>query len=319
MKTLIEISKNILTECMGLKKDETLLVITDTLKYDIGNALYHAGLELGCESLLMSMKARSVSGEEPPAAVAKAMLAADVIVCPTEESLTHTNARMEAAKRGARIGTMPGITEEMFTRGAITANFRDVEARTLKLTELLTKAEEATIEKEGLTMKLSLKGRKGVASTGTYKEKGTGGNLPSGEAYIAPVEGKVEGETLIDGSMVGIGPLLEPLHVVVSNGRLQSIAGSGSEQLDILFMKPENGIVAELGIGTNEKALLCGNTLEDEKIYGTVHIAFGTNTSFGGKNKADCHMDGIILKPTLYLDGKLIIKAGEFVDSYNMS
>ena len=74
-----------------------------------------------------------------------------------------------------------------------------------------------------------------------------------------------------------------------------------------------NGIVAELGIGTNEKALLCGNTLEDEKVYGTVHIAFGTNTSFGGKNKADCHMDGIILKPTLYLDGKKIIADGEFV------
>ena len=83
--------------------------------------------------------------------------------------------------------------------------------------------------------------------------------------------------------------------------------------LGILFERKENRIVAELGIGTNEKALLCGNTLEDEKVYGTVHIAFGTNTSFGGLNKADCHLDGIILKPTLYLDDKLIIKEGVFV------
>ena len=44
-----------------------------------------------------------------------------------------------------------------------------------------------------------------------------------------------------------------------------------------------------------------------------MHIAFGTNTSFGGENKADCHMDGIILKPTLYLDGQLVIREGEFV------
>ena len=72
------------------------------------------------------------------------------------------------------------------------------------------------------------------------------------------------------------------------------------------------GLKEQLGIGTNEKAVLCGIILEDEKVYGTVHIAFGTNVSFGGTVKADCHMDGIILKPDLYLDDQLIIKAGEF-------
>lgn len=313
MKTLIEISKRILTDCMGLKKGETLLVITDTLKLDIGIALYQAGFELGCESLLMSMGVRTVSGEEPPPAVADAMLAADVIVCPTEESLTHTNAKIAAVEKGARVGTMPGITRDMFTQGAITADFKKVEERTLELTKMLTEADEAVIEKDGLVMKLSLAGRKGVPSTGVYKEKGSSGNLPSGEAYIAPLESCVNGETIIDGSMVGIGTLTEPLRVSVKNGQLQTLSGAGAELLDILFAKPENGVVAELGIGTNENALLCGNTLEDEKVYGTVHIAFGTNISFGGKNKADCHMDGIILKPTLYLDGKKIISDGEFV------
>ena len=75
----------------------------------------------------------------------------------------------------------------------------------------------------------------------------------------------------------------------------------------------ENGVVAELGIGTNDEATLSGVILEDEKLYGTVHVAFGTNTSFGGTNKADCHYDGIILKPTLYLDDELIIDKGRFV------
>ena len=83
--------------------------------------------------------------------------------------------------------------------------------------------------------------------------------------------------------------------------------------MQILFAKPENGITAELGIGTNHAAVLCGNILEDEKVYGTVHIAFGSNTSFGGTNKADCHMDGIILEPDLYLDDELIMKKGVFL------
>ena len=82
--------------------------------------------------------------------------------------------------------------------------------------------------------------------------------------------------------------------------------------LDILLANDRNRTVAELGIGTYEAAILNGIILEDEKVYGTVHVAFGTNTSFGGVNKADCHMDGIILKPTLYLDDTLVIKDGEF-------
>ena len=81
----------------------------------------------------------------------------------------------------------------------------------------------------------------------------------------------------------------------------------------MLFAKPENATVVELGIGTNERARLSGIILEDEKLYGTVHLAFGTNASFGGVTHADCHYDGIILKPTLYLDDKLVIKDGEFV------
>lgn len=314
MNGLIDISKGILLNCMGVKANETLLVITDTDKFEIGQAMYEAGLEIGCESLLMSMKVRKVSGEEPPAAVAEAMLHADVIVCPTEESLTHTNAKIEAVKRGARVGTMPGITEQMFTQGAITADFREVEKLTSIMTEKLSEAKTAKIEKDGCVMTFSLDGRNGISSPGVYKNPGESGNLPSGEAYIAPVESATEGEMIIDGSMVGVGVLTEPLKVKVKNGALTELSGEGSEQLNILFDKKENGIVAELGIGTNKNALLCGDTLEDEKVYGTVHIAFGTNTSFGGVNKADCHMDGIILNPTLYLDDVLVIEEGKFVN-----
>ena len=86
-----------------------------------------------------------------------------------------------------------------------------------------------------------------------------------------------------------------------------------AERLSVLFEQPENGTIAELGIGTNEAAKLCGIILEDEKLYGTVHIAFGTNTSFGGITKADCHLDGIILNPTLYLDDECVIRKGEFL------
>lgn len=183
----------------------------------------------------------------------------------------------------------------------------------MRLTERLTKAKSARIEKDGRVLELDLANRDGIASPGVYREKGSSGNFPSGEAYIAPVEGAGNGSTVIDGSMVGIGKLEAPLIATIEDGCLASIEGNGVDALDILFARPENGVVAELGIGTNDEAILSGIILEDEKLYGTVHIAFGTNTSFGGTNKADCHYDGIILEPTLYLDDDLIIDKGVFV------
>jgi leucyl aminopeptidase (aminopeptidase T) len=240
------------------------------------------------------------------------MAAADVVLCPTTHSLTHTKARIDASAAGARIATMPGITREMFEKGAITADYAKVEALTLRITALLDKAETATIRKDGHTLTLFLAGRKGLPSTGVYKRRGESGNLPSGEAYIAPVEDGSSGSMVIDGSMVGVGKLTSPLTVHLADGRLTKIEGAQADKLDILFAQPENGVLCELGIGTNDAAILCGVILEDEKVYGTVHIAFGTNTSFGGTNKAGCHMDGVITKPTLLLDGAPVLVNGEF-------
>ena len=312
MENLVKIAEQVLVSCLGVKKNEAVLVITDDTRKEIGEAIYEAACHLGCEGMLFVMKEREVSGQEPPKAVAEAMKAADVVIAPTAKSLTHTRARIQAAEAGTRVATMPGITREMFSKGAMTADYGAVEKRTAKITDMLTKADSARIEKDTAVLHINLKGRKGVPSPGVYKEAGKCGNLPSGEAYIAPLEDGSDGEMIIDGSMVGIGKLESPLHMKISEGKLRQVTGEESEKLDILLKNEVNGTLCELGIGTNEAAVLNGIILEDEKVYGTVHIAFGTNISFGGVNKAECHMDGIILKPTLYLDDILVIKEGVF-------
>ena len=313
MENLVKIAEGVLVSCLAVKPGEEVLIVTDDSRKAIGEALYQAAGNLGCEKILMVMGEREVSGQEPPKAVAAAMKEADVVIAPTAQSLTHTNARIEAAKAGTRVATMPGITEEMFSRGAMTADYTAVEKLTETITEMLTKASSARIEKDGKVLTINLNGRDGVPSPGVYREAGKCGNLPSGEAYIAPLEDGSDGEMIIDGSMVGIGKLDSPLHMVISGGKLRSVAGEKSENLDILLKNETNGTLCELGIGTNEAAILNGIILEDEKVYGTVHIAFGTHTSFGGVNKAECHMDGIILRPTLYLDDVKVIEDGVFL------
>lgn len=303
----------VVEDCMAVKKDESVLILTDDKKNEIGKALYEEAKDLAKEAVLMVMKPRKVSGEEPPEAVAKTMKNFDVIICPTSTSITHTNAKINAVKNGARLGSMPGITEEMFNKGAITADYKLVENLTLKITDMLNKAKSARIEKEEYILEMSLEGRNGIPSTGVYRELGQSGNLPSGEAYIAPLEGTASGTMKIDGSMVGIGKLNNPLYVKISEGKLTEITGDEKDKVSILLENDRNATLGELGIGTNHAARLTGVILEDEKIFGTVHIAFGTNISFGGVNKADCHLDGVILEPTLYLDDRLIIEKGKFV------
>ena len=304
--------RNILRSCMGVRPGEQVLIVSDITKAEIGKEMFRAAIELETKAQLIVMADLDVSGQEPPQTVASAMMQADVVICVTEQSMTHTDAKINAVKNGARVGTMPGITEEMMVKGAVTADYEMVEQYTRILTEKLTAASSARIEKDGRVLRLDLSGRKGVASTGRYLSAGEAGNIPSGEAYIAPNEGATSGEVLIDGSMEGMGLLHQPVAAQIEGGVLRSLTGDDGK-LGVLFEKEVNGIVGELGIGTNPAAILCGNILEDEKAWGTVHIAFGSNTSFGGTNKADCHMDGIILKPDLYLDEEKLMEKGRFL------
>lgn len=103
MENLVKIAEDVLTSCLAVKTGEEVLIITDDSRKEIGEAIYEAAGNLGCEKLLMVMKEREVSGQEPPKAIAAAMKAADVVIVPTAQSLTHTNARIEAAKAGTRV------------------------------------------------------------------------------------------------------------------------------------------------------------------------------------------------------------------------
>jgi len=314
MNDMISISKKLLMTCLGVKPKEKFLVVTDDSKEELANNLYEAGKELGLESMLFKISSLKKSGEEPPKAVAEAMKNVDIVIGITEHSLTHTKAKKNAAAVGARVATMPGITEDMFLKGAITADYDEVERLTKKMANILTRGSKVVIEKEGYRLEIIIDNRIGIESTGRYLEKGQSGNLPSGEAYIAPVEGLSSGKILVDGSMVGIGKLKSPILLTIEKGLLTDAVGENAEEwLKILGDSKEARNVAEFGIGTNPKALLTGNILEDEKIMGTIHIAFGSNDTFGGKIKAGIHLDAVLLKPTVYVDGNLVIDKGRLI------
>ena len=81
----------------------------------------------------------------------------------------------------------------------------------------------------------------------------------------------------------------------------------------MLGENPDAYTLGELGIGTNPRARLIGNILADEKVYGTAHIAFGSNATFGGTVQAGVHIGGVILSPRVYFDDQLILSEGKLL------
>ncbi len=309
-------SRIAIRDCMGAKKKEKILVITDENKREIGLSLHQNALALGHESFLLEMKSREINGEEPPKFVAEAMKMADVILCPTTKSLTHTDARRNAAALGKRIATFPGITKDTMIRG-LNADYNKISKLTIKLAKMMDKTKIVRVTApNGTDITMSLEGRKGIASKGLFHKKGESGNLPTGEAFAAPVEGKTEGVFVADGSFAVIGILKTPIKIKVEKGLATEITG-GKEAKQLLKMISKFGKkgrnIAEIGIGTNDAAKLSGLLLEDEKVLGTVHIALGDNKSMGGKVNAPIHVDGVIKKPTVYFDGKVIMKNGKLL------
>lgn len=304
-------------DCMGAKKNEKILVITDELKREIGLSLYENAIRLGFFAILVEMKSGKINGEEPSPEVAELMQKFDVVFCPTAKSLTHTDARRAASGKGVRIATFPGITKDVMIRG-MNADYKAISKRTIKLQKILEKGKTIrVIAPAGTDISFKITGRKVIPSKGLFHAKGESGNLPTGETFLAPVEGTSNGVFVVDGSMAGLGLIKNAnIRIEVKNGYATKITGGVlAKKLKLMLDKvgKEARNIAEFGIGTNDSAKLSGVLLEDEKVMGTIHIAVGNNVSMGGSVNVPIHLDGVIKKPTVWMDGKLLMKDGKLL------
>lgn len=165
----------------------------------IAQAIFDAASTIGCEVMLIEMLPRAHSGMEPPKAIAEAMRIVDVVIAPTSKSLSHTQARSKCGCGGARMATMPGITE---------------------------------------------------------------------------------GKIVVDGTISELGLLSSPIEITVENRYVSEIKGERAD------------------------ALMIGNSLEDEKIGGTIHVGLGDSSTIGGDVMAGIHLDAVITKPMIFVDGR---------------
>ncbi len=308
-------ARTVVRDCLGAAEGEEVLVICNPATEAIGVALRDEAAAAGAEAVLAVMAERASHAGEPPAALAAAMAVADVVLAPTVQSLSHTAARRAASEAGARIATLPGVTEEMLAR-VMSADMDGLRRRGAAVAAALDSGAEARITCPlGSDLRLGIEGRSAIPDAGELTAPGAFGNLPCGEGFIAPMEGSTEGTLIVAGSIAGIGKVAEPVTLSVREGHLREATGAeGKLLLELLTTHgPDGTNVAELGIGTNEKAILTGEILEDEKILGTVHVAFGASAGIGGTVQVPVHLDCVVLDPDLSVDGEALVRGGKLL------
>ena len=301
--------RSIFRSNLAIKDGERILLVTDDGKHAMAERFLEVAEELGHAAELATVPIPEVHGVEPPAAVARKMLAADVIFIITTKSMSHTLARASATERGARIATMAGVSEDILRRFSQVDLFQ-MKARTNMFADILDRGRQVLLtSKRGTDLAFSIAERIAHGRKASiFDRPGYWGNIPCGEAFIAPVEESVDGRLVIDASIAGIGLVDADAIFTIERGKVVAIEGGvAARRFEALLDHPARRQVAEFGIGTNDKARITGATIEDEKVLGTCHIGFGNNEFFGGANQVDFHMDCVMRAPRVVVDGRVIM------------
>jgi leucyl aminopeptidase (aminopeptidase T) len=295
-------------QCMNLQADESCAIVTDDERQGIGEALYRVASEITDDATLIRYPPGEMHGAEPPEPVATAMTGADVVLAPTTKSLSHTTARIEAVDAGARMATLPGITDGVFLMG-LDADYESIREECAKVLSQVEDASEVRVTSpQGTDITFEIGDRDWMEDTGIVHEPGAFSNLPAGEVFVSPDSGG--GTVVVDGTMMPHGELEEGQRVrfEVEDGMVTHIEDDAL-RAEVESAADEAGEeaynLAELGIGTNIAVTdLVGSVLLDEKAGGTVHIAIGDDHGIGGDIEVPIHLDGIVRDPTVYADGE---------------
>lgn len=306
-------AETIINQCLNVKKDERVLVLNDGNDEDLINSLLEVLNDRGLENKLIEYEEPEKSGEEPPEKIAEAMKDFDIVVAPTKKSISHTRAREEATEAGVRIVTMPTVNKQIWNT-SLQADYSEVERITQEVYELLQNTSEVRVQTpSGTDLTFEVDIDTYDCDTGIIQDEGDFGNLPAGEPSGFPVD--INGTLVID--HFPFAP--SGTKVEIRNGEVKAIEHPNdetSELAKVFEKKACSKKIAEFGFGTNPEATLIGNVLQDEKVLGTVHIAFGDNTHYVRKesersNSCDVHWDTVCENPSVWFDSQKVLNDGE--------
>ena len=312
-----DVSRRIIEEVAQVRPRENVLILTDTdVSERIAASLASAAHAAGAVPSILVMMPCEYPGAPLPPPVEQAVRGSEVVLMATSKSLAHAEVIVQEQKN-RRLISMPGIMEETFIDGGGTIDLKELKEITEKVSRVLAAGR-----------RFDLKSDKGTRATFECRGKAfsrcaappipTGCSLfPDGESITTLYEKSLEGQIVIDVYQTGVGPLREPIVFEVKTGKVVRITGGIEAQILKELLEQhgdENSFYfGEFALGTNPKARFIGSAGEDKKVIGTVHLSLGDDIGIGGELKSKLHLDGVIGRPTLVVDGKTLIEDGKLL------
>jgi leucyl aminopeptidase (aminopeptidase T) len=294
---------------------EKILLVYDKTTIELAESFKLAAVEKGINITLRRIEITGGNGQDPDSETCAMFLQYPVIIAPAFYSMTHCAAVKKARDAGSRVATLPGITDDIFCRGMKTEPM-DLKKIGNKWISKLIGIHKVNVRSEkGTDISFNIGKYKFQNDDGCIWGNGECGNLPAGEVYAAPDPETAEGTIVVDGSIAtqSANEGFEHAIIRLRKGSAYSFEGKRAENLrdKLQAFGPKAFVLAEFGIGTNPFLKLSGNLLEDEKIKGTVHFAFGNNCGFGGSNDVPVHIDCMVLSPDIFIGDKCLMKKGQ--------
>lgn len=191
-------------------------------------------------------------------------------------------------------------------------HWKKVAREQARLVKVLNRVDRLHVQSEGTDLKMRVKGRKWINCAGTE-------NFPDGEIFTSPIESSVEGHIRFTYPACYMGREVEDVRLEFARGRVVGQSAAKNEDFLKAMLDTDKGsrLVGEFAIGTNyDIKRFSKNTLFDEKIGGTCHMAVGASIlEAGGKNHSALHWDMVCdLKKgsEITADGKVIYRNGKF-------
>jgi len=303
-------------ECLKIKQGDSCLILVDKHTHQLGYLFFERAKRSKADVALLEIKPPTYRYPEPPRAIVNMMKQMSAVLSFTSHSLFHSNALKQVCHNGSRVLCMTPVTKECIAR-SINTDFEFIDKKSRRIADLFSIGRRIHLTTTiGTDLVIPIARHKGLANTGIVSQPGMFCLLPSGEASITPDRHGTKGTIIIDGSIPPIGILENPIKIKVREGYAYQITGGGEVTHLRKILKgfgKESRIVAEFGIGTNPNAVLSGNSIEDEKVLGTAHIALGSSEFEGGRLRGNLHLDLIVRKPGVMIDGHPVVEEGKLV------
>ncbi|RDE14166.1 MAG: hypothetical protein C4K49_07895 [Candidatus Thorarchaeota archaeon] len=318
---------NGLEAVLEARPGESLLVVTDDIRSEVGRAFAQGALELGLWTRMVVLPTQEnvvrttvpehlvemINGPNQPD------IFVNTLRGPSQETPFRIKIiKLETRKGRSRLGHCPGITMDMLTDGALAMTKEQHAKMQTEARDLVALLQDVTAVRvtapAGSDFTLGVKGRTWFSDTYVDWKTMKWMNLPTGEVLVGPVETSMQGTLVCDLAFGGgTGALKKPIRIDVKGGRVMKIDSEDKEVLKLVEQTQATDEMAkhvgEFAIGLNPKARIVKEFLESEKVGNAIHVAFGNNTDYPGvvANNSATHQDFLVGKPTVtltYVDGR---------------